>query len=65
MVVVSPGVSLTRSVRFLMARLTPFSDGGSRAFSRNRAMEPSFSIWAAHDAKQIKENRLDFLKVLE
>lgn len=38
---------LTRSLRFLMARLTAFSVGGSRAFSRNRAIDPSFKIWRA------------------
>lgn len=31
-----------------MARLTAFSVGGSRAFSRNRAIDPSFKIWKAH-----------------
>lgn len=46
---------LTRSVRFLMARPTPFSVGGSRAFSRNRAMEPSFSICTARGAKHQHE----------
>lgn len=40
--------TLTRSMRFLMARLTAFSEGGSKAFSKNRAIEPSFSICTAH-----------------
>lgn len=31
-----------------MARLTAFSVGGSRAFPRNRAIDPSFNIWTAY-----------------